>query len=159
MKKKIECFLIGICVCVFCNAQQAVSTAGGEAAGAGGTVSYTIGQVAYTTNSENEGTVSQGVQQPYEIIEISSNEDKYRISLELSVYPNPANEYLMLKVVNYKSSNLTYQLYDLNGKLLENKEIVGVETTIEMDMLAPSIYFLKVTDNIQELKIFKIIKN
>ena len=159
MKKKIKCFLIVICCGVFCNAQQAISTAGGEDTGAGGTVSYTIGQVNYTTNTESEGTVSQGVQQPYEIMVISSSEDIYGINLELSVYPNPTSEYLKLKVVNYTNGNLTYQLYDVNGKLLENKEIDGVVTNIQMNMLVPSIYYLKVSANNIEVKTFKIIKN
>src|SRR4030042_5256555 len=96
MIKKTVCFLIIVCWCAFCGSQQAVSTAGGEATGAGGTVSYTIGQVTYTTNSESEGTVSQGVQQPYEIFVISSSEDRYGITFELSVYPNPASTNLKL---------------------------------------------------------------
>jgi len=158
MKHKIECFLIGICWCTFSNAQQAVSTAGGEATGAGGTVSYTIGQVACTTNTESEGTVTQGVQQPYEIFDIGNAVDDYGISLELSVYPNPASDYLMLKVKNYTSGNLTYQLYDANGKLLENKEVVDAETTIQMNELSPAIYYLKVNDNDTEVKTFKIVK-
>jgi len=90
---------------------------------------------------------------------IPSGADKYRISLELSVYPNPVNEYLMMKVVNYQSSNLTYQLFDLNGGLLENKAIVRAETIIQMDMLTPSIYFLKVIHNKEEVKMLKIVKN
>jgi hypothetical protein len=159
MKRIIECFLIGICGSAYCNAQQAVSTTGGEATGTGGIVSYTVGQVAYTTNTENGGTVAQGVQQPYEIMVISSNEDKYVINIELSVYPNPTSEYLKLKIVNNTTGTLSYQLYDVNGKLLENKEIVDAETIIQMEMLIPSIYFLKVTDNNKEVKTYKIIKN
>jgi len=84
--------------------------------------------------------------------------DEYGISLELSVYPNPASNYLMLKVINIKSGKLTYQLFDSDGKLLENKEIVDVETTIQMYELSPAIYFLKVSDNDKEVKTFKIIK-
>lgn len=159
MKIIIVCFLTIICGIDLCNAQQAVSTAGGECTGAGGTVSYTIGQVTYTTNTNSEGTVSQGIQQPYEILVISSIEDKYGITLELSVYPNPVSNYLKLVLVNYPNGNMSYQLYDVNGKLLEIKKLDGVETNIQLDMLAPSVYFLKVIDNNKEVKTFKIIKN
>jgi hypothetical protein len=158
MRKTIGFFLIIICGTSICYSQQAVSTAGGEASGTGGTVSYTIGQVSYTTNTDNDGTVTQGVQQPYEIFDIGNAVDDYGISLELSVYPNPASDYLTLKVKNYTSGNLTYQLYDADGKLLENKEIVDAETTIQMDELSPAIYFLKVSNNDTEVKTFKIIK-
>jgi hypothetical protein len=158
MKKKIGCLLIIACWSTLCFTQQAVSTAGGDASGTGGTLSYSVGQVAYITNTENDGTITQGVQQPYEIMVISSIEDKYVISLELSVYPNPVSDYLILKAKDNTSFNLTYRLFDTNGKLLENKKLDGPETNILMDKLAPSIYYLKVSDNDKEVKTFKIIK-
>jgi hypothetical protein len=119
-----------------CNAQQGVSTAGGEATGAGGTVSYTIGQVTYSNFSGNEGSINQGVQQPYEINSMPAGEDKYEINPELSIYPNPATDYLLLKVKDYMLGNLSYQLYDMNGRLLENKKLESYETIIQMDKLA-----------------------
>jgi hypothetical protein len=158
MKKKIGLFLFIICMNTICIAQLSVSTAGGEATGSGGTVSYTIGQVSYSNYTGNEGTVSQGVQQPYEIQLISSSEDKYGINLELSIYPNPVNEYLKLKVKNYTTGNLMYQLYDMNGKLLENKKLEANETNIQTEKLVRAVYILKVTDNDKEVKTFKIIK-
>jgi hypothetical protein len=54
--------------------------------------------------------------------------------------------------------NLSYQLYDMNGKLLQNRKVDGNETVITMGNLVPSTYFLKVTDNQKEVKTFKIIK-
>jgi hypothetical protein len=141
-----------------CNAQQTISTAGGEETGTGGTISYSIGQVAYSNFSDITGTIYEGVQQPYEIYVMPTGEDKYGISPELSVYPNPTADYLFLKVKDYKLGNLFYQLYDLNGRLLENKKLESDETFISTDNLARSVYFLKVTDNDTEVKTFKIIK-
>jgi hypothetical protein len=158
MKKAIECILIGICWCAFCNAQQAISTAGGEGTGTGGRVSYTIGQVVYTYVTGTGGSITQGVQQTYEIVVLKDTDEKYGIDLEYSVYPNPVSDYLILKVENDTDVNLTYQLYDLNGKLLENKKVEGTETYIQMDMLSRSIYILKVIENDKEIKTFKIIK-
>jgi len=81
-------------------AQQTVSSAGGNAAtGGGGTVSYTVGQVAYTTITNGvNGSVAQGVQQPYEISVVTALEEANDISLEFSVYPNPFTDYLILKI-------------------------------------------------------------
>jgi hypothetical protein len=42
-------------------AQDAIPVSGGEAAGSGDTVSYSVGQLVYTTNI-GSGTVTQGVQ-------------------------------------------------------------------------------------------------
>jgi hypothetical protein len=47
-------------------AQQTNASAGGNATGSGGTVSYTIGQQEYNSFSSGSGSVNQGVQQPQE---------------------------------------------------------------------------------------------
>jgi hypothetical protein len=60
---------------------------------------------------------------------------------------------------DYTPGNFSYQLYDLNGKLLENKKLEKCETIISMDELARSVYFLKVIDNKTEVRTFKIVKN
>src|SRR6056297_978638 len=49
------------------NAQQAMPASGGDASGSGGFVSYSVGQVVYTTHTGANGSVAQGVQQTYEI--------------------------------------------------------------------------------------------
>ena len=81
------------------------------------------------------------------------------IDLHLSAYPNPTNGYLTLKVADLSKENLTYQLVDITGKILESKKITAQETGIYMTNMAPAIYFLKVIDQHKELKTFKIMKN
>ncbi len=139
-------------------AQETTTTSGGNSTGVGGTVSYTIGQVIYITNIGSNGSVAQGVQQPYEISVVSGIENGEGINLNCSAYPNPTTDFLTLKVENYKADNLSYKLYDISGKLLENKKIEGNETSIAMNNFLPSIYFLRVIDNNMEVKTFKIIK-
>jgi len=134
----IECLLIGICCCAVCNAQHTVSTAGGEANGAGGTASYTIGQVACSTQKGSNGSIAQGVQQHYEISVVSGNAETKEIHLMVSAYPNPAMDYLVLKVEYSDKENLSYQLYDINGKSLENKMIISNETIIVMSLFSES---------------------
>ena len=140
-------------------AQEATSATGGNASGGNGSVSYTVGQVVYTTNTNTAGTVSQGVQQPYEIFIITSIEEAKGITLQCSAYPNPTSDFLTLKVENVELSTFIFQLYDVSGKLLENKKIESNETSIFMKNLVPSNYFLKILENNKELKTFKIIKN
>jgi hypothetical protein len=139
-------------------AQETVPATGGDATGAGGSSSYTVGQVVYTTNTGTNGSVAQGVQQPYEIsTTVGINETS--INLELSVYPNPTTNYLQLKVESEKLENLNFQLIDLQGKVIENKKVSATTSTIKMETLPKAIYFLNVTDNNQVVKTFKIIKN
>ena len=140
-------------------AQESINSTGGNASGGGGTVSYSIGQVVYTTNtSVAYGSVAQGVQQPFEISVITAIEQAQDITLVCSVYPNPASDFLTLKVENYDNKSLSYKLFDANGKLLESKIVTGNKTIISMANLLPSLYFLKVIDNQKEIKTFKIIK-
>lgn len=139
--------------------QETIPASGGNVSGSRGSVSYSVGQVAYTTQSGTNGSVSQGVQQPYEILVVTGLEEANNINLICSAYPNPAREFLTLKVEHYDKGNLSYQLFDINGKLLESKKITGNESAITMAQFAAGTYFLKVTDHQKEVKSFKIIKN
>jgi len=140
------------------NAQNCVAVSGGEASGSGGAVSYTIGQVFYSSNSGSSGIVTEGVQQPAEILVITGITKTY-IRLKVSVFPNPAKLFVILKVDDEKIEKLSYQLYDIDGKLLIAKNVTDSETSIDISMLKPSVYFLKVINGNREEKSFKIIKN
>jgi len=141
-------------------AQEAIPATGGEATGSGGSASYTVGQVVYTTNvGTNGNSVAQGVQQPYEISVVTSIPEAKEINLLVSAYPNPTTNYLTIKVENYETANLQYQVSDINGKLLQTVKATGTETKIETNNLIPANYFVKVLDNNKEIKVFKIIKN
>ena len=140
-------------------AQEAVSSSGGNATGTGGSASYTIGQVAYLSNSSSTGKITQGVQQPYEIFLITTFEDANGISLICSVYPNPTLGFLTLKIESNLRPQFIASLYDINGKVLEKIQILSKETNINLSNIFPSTYFLKITQNNKEIKTFKIIKN
>ncbi len=140
-------------------AQTSVNATGGNASGSGGSVSYSVGQVVYTTNTGSNGYVAQGVQQPYEISVVTGLEEAKGINLSVSAYPNPTTDYLTLNIGEFDISNLSYQLYDINGKLLQNEKITGNQTSIAMGNLVPANYFVKVIQGNKEVKTFKIIKN
>lgn len=138
-------------------AQQATTASGGEAIGSGGSASFSIGQIVYTTHIGNNESVAQGVQQPYEI-SISTGLNETGINLSLIAYPNPTTSDLILQVDNY-DKDLSYQLFDIGGKLIESKQIKANTSTIAMNELAAATYFLKVSQNNNEIKSFKILKN
>ena len=140
-------------------AQESVNTSGGNASGSGGSASYSVGQVAYQTHTGTSGSVAEGVQQPYEISVVAGLEEAKGINLSVSAYPNPSSDYLTLSISEFDISNLSYQLYDMQGKLLQNKKITGNQTSIVMSNLAPATYFVRVISGSQPIKEFKIIKN
>ena len=140
-------------------AQVSLNTRGGNASGDGGSVSYSVGQVLYTTNTGTNGTVNQGVQQPYEISVVTAIEEVKCISLSVTAYPNPTTDFLTLSINEFDISNLSYQMYDIQGKLLQNKKITDSKTNIVTSNLFPAMYFVKVIHGNIEIKTFKIIKN
>lgn len=139
-------------------AQQTVVPAGGMANGSGGTVSYTIGQVDCASSQGSTGRVTQGVQQPYEILIVQGIEEKL-VNLFASVYPNPSSDFVKLKIESDNPSVFSFEMYDLNGKLLVSQKSLQTETVIEMNGYAASTYFIKVCNSKSEIKTFKIIKN
>jgi hypothetical protein len=143
---------------VLSQAQESTNTSGGEATGSGGSVSYSVGQVVYTTNSGSSGSLAQGVQHAYEIFVVGVNDSQSNISL--NAYPNPTTDVLTLQISNYNSEKLIYQLYDLNGKLISSEQITAPQTQINTAKLSTSTYFIDVLnqENKKEQS-FKIIKN
>jgi len=142
--------------------QEAIPASGGNSTGVNGSVSYTAGQLVYITKTDVTGSVAQGVQQPYEISVITGNMEIKGISLNCSVYPNPTDDLLQLTVDSELLDNLSCLLYDSNGKIIVNKNIISSQTTIEMGTLAAAAYFLKIIKTEHsasyEFRTFKIIK-
>jgi len=139
--------------------QEVIPVTGGNATGGGGSVSYTVGQITYLTLSGTNGTVAQGVQQPYEISILTAIRHTEDIILECLVFPNPARGKVKLVVRTKEFENLKFQLFEMNGVRLQENMIENEETEITMDGLLSSIYILKVLYGNKEIKTFKIIKN
>ena len=140
-------------------AQESINATGGNALGGGGSVSYSVGQIAYQSHTGTTGSVTEGVQQPYEISVVTAIEEAKGINLSITAYPNPTTDYLTLRIDEFDISNLSYQLYDMNGKLLQSEKITANQTSIVVSNLVPSNYFVKVIQGNKELKTFKFIKN
>ncbi len=140
------------------NAQQSPTSAGGDAIGSGGSVAYSVGQMVYTTNNGVNGSVAQGVQQPYEI-SINAINDFNGVDLKMMVYPNPTPDVLYLTIDQEKLNAFSYELVDVQGKKLALKPIVNKQTAINMEPFAAATYVLQVLLENQIIKSFKIIKN
>ena len=138
-------------------AQESAVTAGGEATGSGGTVSYSIGQVFYTETSTSGSSVSEGLQQSYEIFVLGVAHPDF--TMDLNAYPNPTRDKLTLHIEEYNNEKLNYQLYNMSGRLLKNGVIKEFNTSIDLSNQNSGIYLLKVASDQQEIQTFKIIKH
>lgn len=139
-------------------AQESVNATGGNASGSGGSANYSVGQLMYQTHTGTNGSVAEGVQQPYEISVVTGIEQANGINLTVKAYPNPVIDYLILEVKDFELSDLSFQLFGLNGRLLQSEKITESQTNIVMSSLAPAIYFVRVIQGNKEVKAFKIIK-
>lgn len=139
------------------NAQETVLSSGGNAQGVGGTVSYSVGQVAYVSHSSASGVLSEGVQQPF-VVSVITEVVKNSIYLNAVAYPNPALEELHLEIGDNEYNQLEYLLYDLEGKLLAKEFVTNGSASINMVNYHMGMYILKVHADKTLIKEFKISK-
>lgn len=137
-------------------AQESPISAGGEALGAGGKVSYSIGQVLFNIQLGTNINLTEGLQQPYEISKVIGFKEEI-IDLSISVYPNPSSNYLTLSSIT--TDNYNYQLIDAHGKIVEKASVDNKITVINMSSLAKAVYFLQITKQNELVKTFKILKH
>jgi hypothetical protein len=141
----------------YVQAQESVNASGADAIGGGGTVAYSIGQIICITNTNNTGSVAQGVQQTYEIYTVDLNEEELHSST--SIFPNPTTKDLTLKINSLQEEILFFRLTDLQGKLLFQEQITSEETQISMVNYPIASYFLTVTNDKDKIvHSFKLIK-
>jgi hypothetical protein len=139
-------------------AQTSVNTTGGNAVGSGGSVSYSVGQLFYTTNKGSSGSVEQGVHHTYEITAVSVRERK--LNNKLHLIPNAVTDHLILQINDYNYQKLSYLLFDSQGIELSKGQIVEKQTLINMRSLPEATYFLTVVNQENKKSLtFKITKN
>lgn len=135
-------------------AQQNTVSAGGDASGSGGTVSFSVGQIDYINSSSVTGELNQGVQQPYELFLVSLDES---ITETISIHPNPFSNQIILNVSEGK--DLSYKLIDASGRLVIKGQCKGPQTTVDVSPLPSGTYQMVLFNVDQQILVYKLIKN
>ena len=104
-------------------------------------------------NSQNYNQAEKTV---YVNVILRDNVDENILS-QLSVYPNPAKDYINLHLNGTIADK--YEVYDITGKLLSTDKISSETTNVFIDKLNPGVYLLKVYNNNQNIAILRIVKN
>jgi len=157
MKPKLIFGIFFILIFSVTSAQQSINTSGGNISSGAGSVAYSIGQVFYKTSSNANFSLTEGVQQPYEILTLGVDTTS-AINLEMKVYPNPTTTTIFLKIDDPSFKNMDYQLFDGSGKILSKSKISQSETQIDLSTKASGIYLLLISEGSKKMKTFKIIK-
>jgi hypothetical protein len=150
MKKKIKCFLVILCCCGMCHAQQVVSS-GGYAVKSEVSVNWILG-----------GSLSDIPAYDLSTINKLQKEQLMESEISLKVYPMPATDFINIEITPVDTGRLILELFNFSGvkvlsKLAVNKPVLQVN----IHDIPSGIYFLKVLSlsKNQLFGIEKIIKN
>lgn len=123
-------------------AQSATVAAGGVATGPGGTAACSIGQVADITLIGSGGTISQGVQQPYD--DVSTTVADPDPDGPISAYPSITADQVVVQVRAERFHDLRIDLTDARGRILLQRRIIDQRTELSLARFAAGSYHLVV---------------
>jgi hypothetical protein len=149
MKKKIECFLVILCCCGMCHAQQVVST-GGYAVKSEVSVNWILG-----------GSLSDIPTYDQSILNKLRMEQMTESEISLKVYPSPATDFINIEITPVDTGRLILELYNNSGVKVINKVTVYQPVMqVNIHDIPSGIYFLKVItpSNNMLFEVEKIIK-
>ena len=159
MKKSLLILNVSILILLTSNAlmaQEVITTCGSQNSSGSNQVYWTIGEVAVSTLNSGSITLTEGFHQTN--LAISSIKQLTEIPFKILAYPNPVSDEITLKIEEYKVDNLTYHLFNIEGKELSSKAIEDTETKIDFTALPAATYLLRVSDNKKDQVIITIIK-
>lgn len=143
-------------------AQEGTNTAGGDATGLGGSVSFTVGQLDYLVSEDSliggdslrmagppVGNASQGIQQAEDKTQATVANDY--ASVEISAGPNPAVDFIDVTIKNYSGETVLYVLSDAGGKVVLNGSSSSLQFRIDIGEVASGNYLLRFSNNNTEI--------
>jgi len=135
-------------------AQQAVLSSGGDASGSSGSISFSIGQVAFTSSGDN--AANEGVQQPYEFFTVSLHESHE--AYQIDIFPNPTTDELVIGTDN-RNHDLTAMIFDAKGMLIETIRLQNATTRISVSNWASATYVISINDSKGTSSSYQLVKN
>ncbi len=135
------------------SAQEVVATQGGSYSSSSANIDFTIGEVIIDTGTDGTNDLTQGFHQTnWNFLGVEDHAPNY----EAIIFPNPTEDVLNIRTSAFE--NVTYTLYDAQGKLVMQNILSAEQTPIQVSQLAPGSYSLTLNNETQNLKTFKLIK-
>jgi len=149
MKKEIGCFLVILCCCGVCRAQQVVST-GGHAVKSEISVDWILGGSLSDISTNDINALNRLRMDQLKESEIS-----------LKVYPTPATDFINIEITPVDTGRLILEFYNSSGVKVLNK-IAANQPVLQVNIsdIPSGIYILKVVFHRKDqlFKVEKIIK-
>jgi len=140
------CFL-SVCIQAQISERSVLANSGNSDANTHLQVDWTLGEISIETIENANISLNQGFHQ--NLMEVSLIEEFSEV--ELSIYPNPANEFVVIDVSN-DQEGLNYFLYDLSGKLLAYKNNINNKEEINLSNFTENTYFLVIYHEEKEIR-------
>jgi hypothetical protein len=152
MKKK-TIGLFSLFASISVSAQEVVSTQGESYSNASAKIDFTIGEVVINTGTDGTNDLTQGFHQTnWTFLGV----EDFAPNFQATIFPNPTQDVFNIKTSVFE--NVTYTLYDAQGKLVMQNILSAEQTPIQVSRLAPGSYSLTLNNETQNLKIFKLVK-
>ena len=152
--KKSTIVLFSLFATLTVSAQEVVATQGDSYSNASANIEFTIGEVVINTVTDGTNDLTQGFHQTnWNFLGLEDHAPSY----EATIFPNPTSEVLNIRTSTFE--NVTYTLYDAQGKLVMQDILSAEQTPIQVSQLAPGSYSLTLNNETQNLKTFKLIKH
>jgi len=136
---------------------EVMSTFGGDAQTTAVQLTWTAGEPFYTTVASNETILTQGFNQTLVVIEVVTIAPQFE-EYQLAVYPNPTPNILNISMKAGLKNALILQIFDLQGRLLHTQKAQQNMERVDFSKFTNGVYLLKISDNQQVIKTFKIQK-
>jgi hypothetical protein len=153
----ITVFLSGLTLFGQTQLRQVVAASGGSGKNEETVIEWTLGEPVIANLSADSIILTQGFQQPSLVVTAIKTTDGLPYTVE--AYPNPTENLLLIELDNTEVRDFQYLLYDINGKVLEQKKLESDITAINMDNYPAGVYLLKVIQLEKEIKTFEIVKH
>ncbi|MCF8269960.1 MAG: T9SS type A sorting domain-containing protein [Crocinitomicaceae bacterium] len=151
--KKNTIVLFSLFASISVSAQEVLSTQGESYSNASTKIDFTIGEVVINTGTDGTNDLTQGFHQTnWNFLGVEDFAPDYQVTL----FPNPTQDVLNIKTSVFE--NVTYTLYDAQGKLVMQNILSAEQTPIQVSRLAPGSYSLTLNNESQNLKTFKLVK-
>ncbi|MFW5753801.1 MAG: T9SS type A sorting domain-containing protein [Marinilabiliaceae bacterium] len=158
MKRQATFILFLLLTVTALNAQlQVISAAGAVDETDNGSISWTLGETVVGTLEGSDGVITQGFQQSN--LEVATGiEGPDDLDIQTTAYPNPVQNQLTVEVQNQENLTLHFQLFDLNGKLLQEGPVEASRFTLNLDAHPAGQYILQIRSDQELIKSFNIVK-
>ena len=159
--KKNALVLFSLLATISVSAQEVVSTQGDSYSNGTANMDFTIGEVVINTGTDGTNDLTQGFHQTnWNFLGVEDFAPNY----EAIIFPNPTEDVLNIRTSAFE--NVTYTLYDAQGKLVMQDKLSAEQTPIQVSQLAPGSYSLELIFeegnegplSLSKRKTFKLVK-